>query len=85
MLARTTQLKILPRPLNLYTLQNCPIPEKIGPAMQASETFISVLVQGTVPEQLQKRVYSDLPSRDQSSDCRVGSEAFYFCGKMNIH
>ena len=63
----------------------CPIPEKISPAMQVSETLLSVLVQSTVPEQLQRRVYSDLPSRDQSSDCRVGSEAFYFCGKMNVH
>ena len=53
--------------------------------MQASETLLSVLVQSTVPEQLQKRGYSDLPSQDQSSDCRVGSEAFYFCGKMNVH
>lgn len=63
----------------------CPIPEKISPAMQASETILSVFVQSTVPEQLQKRGYSDLPSQDQSSDCRVGSEVFYFCGKMNVH
>lgn len=63
----------------------CPVPEKISLAMLASETILSVLVQSTVPEELQKRVYSDLPLRDQSSDCRVGSGAFYFCGKMNVH
>ena len=53
--------------------------------MQVSETILSVLVQSTVPQQLPKRGYSDLPSQDQSSDCRVDSEAFYFCGKKNVH